>query len=125
GARRRETLAKSAECKFNSTNSCDNMYTRMYSARPVTLENQNLEFNGQFYETCPDCLMWSDTAKWFGPTDIRRLLLFTKTGNMTLPNLERFKQQATCLNFTLGLHMGNGTDLCPEVKEEIAVKEDQ
>ncbi|KAJ3603771.1 hypothetical protein NHX12_028512 [Muraenolepis orangiensis] len=91
----------------------------------LNLENQNLEFNGQFYETCPDCLLWSDTVKWFGPTEIRRLLLFTKTGNMTLPNLERFKQQASCLNFTLGLHMTSDTDLCPEEKEEIAVKEDQ
>ncbi|KAJ3604353.1 hypothetical protein NHX12_029094 [Muraenolepis orangiensis] len=90
----------------------------------ANLENKNLYINGQFHETCPDCLMWSDTFKWFGPTEIRRLLLYTKTGNMTLPNLERFKQQAACLNFTLGLHMTSDTELCPE-KEEIAVKEDQ
>ncbi|KAJ3604354.1 hypothetical protein NHX12_029095 [Muraenolepis orangiensis] len=29
----------------------------------ANLENKNLYINGQFHETCPDCLMWSDTFK--------------------------------------------------------------
>ncbi|KAJ3604742.1 hypothetical protein NHX12_029481, partial [Muraenolepis orangiensis] len=70
-----------------------------------------------FHETCPDCVMWSD-IKAFDSKEVRRLFLFTKTREMTLPNLERFKQQAACFNFTLGLHMGSYTDLCPEEKEE-------
>ncbi|KAJ3604606.1 hypothetical protein NHX12_029346 [Muraenolepis orangiensis] len=90
-----------------------------------TLHNQTLVYDGQYLDTCPDCLLWSDSTKSLGSGEVRRLLFLTRTGNLTLPNYEVFKQQAACLNFTLGFHRGSDTDLCPEEKEEIAVKEDQ
>ncbi|KAK0134242.1 hypothetical protein N1851_030193 [Merluccius polli] len=87
-------------------------------------QNQTHVHNGQHLETCPDCLLWTDTTKTPGSVDTKNLYIFTRTGNLTLPHLELVKQQAACLNFTLGFHRGSA-DLCPEQKEESAEKEDE
>ncbi|CAL8346635.1 unnamed protein product [Lota lota] len=83
-----------------------------------TYENRSYVHDGQHLETCPDCLLWTDITRSPGVADTKYLFIFTRSGNLTLPYLEVFKQQAACLNFTLGLHMGSVTDLCPEEKED-------
>uniref|UniRef100_A0A674DG91 Uncharacterized LOC115164373 n=1 Tax=Salmo trutta TaxID=8032 RepID=A0A674DG91_SALTR len=56
------------------------------------------EHKGQYLETCPDCLLWSDTSR-NGDVTGRYLLLFTRTGKMDHTYLDTYKKQAECLNF--------------------------
>ncbi|KAJ3580889.1 hypothetical protein NHX12_017378, partial [Muraenolepis orangiensis] len=70
-----------------------------------TYDNQTHVHEGQHLETCPDCLLWED--KSLGSAGTKHLYIFTRTGNLTLPQLEVFKQQAACLKVTAGVHLAS------------------
>ncbi|KAG7256662.1 hypothetical protein CRUP_014080 [Coryphaenoides rupestris] len=124
------------ECEYNTTSTlqcCGSVFWRpcciclpvCLSPFTDTFENHTQVNDGQHLETCDDCLMWTGTTKGAGSVDGKQLFIFTRNGNLSLPHLEVFKQQAACLNFTLGLHMGSVDDLCPERKDEKEPKEGQ
>lgn len=83
------------------------------------------EHVGMHLVACPDCMLWTDTVIKAGGGNSKNLYLFTRTGKLDDPYLEVFKKQAACLNFPLGFHFGEITDMCPyekaaatDVKEE-------
>ncbi|XP_020344379.1 uncharacterized protein LOC109895131 [Oncorhynchus kisutch] len=83
------------------------------------------EHKGQYLETCPDCLLWSDTSR-NGDITGRYLLLFTRSGKMYPTYLDTYKNQAECLNFPETHHTYDGeTELCPDDNQkEKVVDED-
>ncbi|XP_042187409.1 uncharacterized protein LOC121847934 isoform X1 [Oncorhynchus tshawytscha] len=83
------------------------------------------EHKGQYLETCPDCLLWSDTSR-NGDITGRYLLLFTRSGKMDPTYLDTYKNQAECLNFPETHHTYDGeTELCPDDNQkEKVVDED-
>ncbi|XP_061841802.1 uncharacterized protein [Nerophis lumbriciformis] len=97
--------------------------TSTYSRGVATVETQyslNAEEHSEKYlKSCPDCLLLVDhmTVKLpnlRSPMKGRLLLLLTRTGTLDDAQLEVFKKQAACLNFTKKLHFADNTELCPE-----------
>ncbi|CAK6970494.1 uncharacterized protein LOC128365140 [Scomber scombrus] len=76
--------------------------------------------DGKYYETCSNCLLSEDTTLLpDGKSKGRYLFLFTRTGKLEPSELETFKKQAECLNFSPEYHFG-GADLCPDDRETSA-----
>uniref|UniRef100_A0AAY5KEE4 Apolipoprotein M n=1 Tax=Esox lucius TaxID=8010 RepID=A0AAY5KEE4_ESOLU len=83
------------------------------------------EHKGHYLETCPDCLLWSDTTR-NGDVTGRYLLLFTRTGQMDPTYLDTYRKQAECLNFPDKHHSYDGkTELCHDDKEKEATEEEE
>ncbi|KAL0979271.1 hypothetical protein UPYG_G00183050 [Umbra pygmaea] len=77
------------------------------------------EHKGQYLETCPDCLLWSDTTR-NGDITGRYLLLFTRTGQMDPTYLDTYRKQAECLNFPDTHHTYDGeSELCPDENKKL------
>ncbi|XP_070992434.1 saxitoxin and tetrodotoxin-binding protein 2-like [Oncorhynchus clarkii lewisi] len=83
------------------------------------------EHKGKYLETCPDCLLWSDTSR-NGDITGRYLLLFTRSGKMDPTYPDTYKNQAECLNFPETHHTYDGkTELFPDDNQkEKVVDED-
>ncbi|CAB1322086.1 unnamed protein product, partial [Coregonus sp. 'balchen'] len=77
------------------------------SGTTSTVHIHSSEHKGQYLETCPDCLQWSDTSR-SGDITGRYLLLFTRSGKMDLTYLDTYKKQAECLNFPETHHTYDG-----------------
>jgi len=106
------------KCVHGSVNST---YTGNSTLVTFTFNITSHEHTGTNLKTCPDCMVWSDTAVSIS-TDgeikkSKNLYLFTKSGKLDDAHLEVFKKQAACLDFPAEFHFGGDTDLCPDEKE--------
>lgn len=84
----------------------------------ATTFRKNLsDHKGHILQTCPDCLLWTDTFRNGGVTG-RYILQFTRTGKVAPKDVEIFKKQVGCLNFPEDYHSYDSTtELCPDNKE--------
>lgn len=87
------------------------------SGLATTFRKNLSDHKGHILQTCPDCLLWTDTFR-NGDVTGRYILLFTRTGKIDAKDVEIFKKQAACLNFSEDFHSYDGkTDLCLDDKE--------
>ncbi|XP_042187410.1 uncharacterized protein LOC121847934 isoform X2 [Oncorhynchus tshawytscha] len=112
------TILSDGKCVVGATNAT-------ISGTTSTVHIHLSEHKGQYLETCPDCLLWSDTSR-NGDITGRYLLLFTRSGKMDPTYLDTYKNQAECLNFPETHHTYDGeTELCPDDNQkEKVVDED-
>ncbi|KAM9392324.1 uncharacterized protein KZ484_003795 [Pholidichthys leucotaenia] len=87
------------------------------SGLATTFRKNLSNHKGHILQTCPDCLLWTDTFR-NGDITGRYILQFTRTGKIDSKEAEIFKKQAVCLNFPENLHSYDGkTELCPDDRE--------
>lgn len=82
-----------------------------------TIHGHTSYHDGQYYETCPDCLLSTDTTQLpDGESKGRYIFLYTRTGKLEESQLETFKKQAECLSFLPDYHF-TGTELCEDERK--------
>lgn len=87
------------------------------SGLATTFRKNLSDHKGHILQTCSDCLLWTDTFR-NGDVTGRYVLQFTRTGQIDPKDVEIFKKQAGCLNFSEDFHRFDGTtELCPDDKE--------
>ncbi|CAJ1068904.1 saxitoxin and tetrodotoxin-binding protein 2-like [Xyrichtys novacula] len=87
------------------------------SGLATTFRKNLSDHKGHILQTCPNCLLWTDTFRNKDVTG-RYILQFTRTGKIDPKDVEIFKKQLGCLNFPENFHSFDGkTELCPDDKE--------
>ncbi|KAM9744373.1 saxitoxin and tetrodotoxin-binding protein 2-like [Menidia menidia] len=87
------------------------------SGLATTFRKNLSDHKGHLLPTCPDCLLWTDTFR-NGDFVGRNILFYTRTGKIDPNDVELFKKQAECLNFSERFHSyDNKTEMCPDSKD--------
>uniref|UniRef100_A0A7N6BEG4 Apolipoprotein M n=1 Tax=Anabas testudineus TaxID=64144 RepID=A0A7N6BEG4_ANATE len=77
------------------------------SGLATTFRKNLSDHKGHILQTCPDCLLWTDTFRNMDVTG-RYILQFTRTGKIDGKDVELFKKQLECLNFPTNFHSYSG-----------------
>ncbi|XP_004072483.1 uncharacterized protein LOC101158029 [Oryzias latipes] len=84
----------------------------------TTFQKNLSDHKGHILQTCPDCLLWTDTFRNRDVTG-RYILLFSRTGKIDPEHVDILKKQAECLNFPVNFHRADASaELCPDDKDK-------